>query len=551
MPDDPLPRVVGADLNQPPSDVGANSLGISSVATNSVALHSPTTVPLLSSKKPLAGTVPVSSSTTSAVRNLSTSPSQQQPPPQPSSGISDSASLRTTSSRSPLSTIPRPAIDSSSSIATAAANAASAVSSLATPSTTSFATPIPTPCDPTQPPFRKAMTVVLGEADFKDVISEFYLGRWLPSLGLVLTQTQAAVAGVRLPNYVALIAGSSLGVTDEVGTTLTQNSIVDLMEPRGFTWKAYMGGYTGNCSMASTMRGKNAAGSWRTYLRSRNPFLQFPAIFANSTRCANVVGEAALDSDAAAASTGAGTLPDYMFYVPAMEDVAGGNSTLAAAAGWLKAFLEPKLVDPVFAKTLFFLTFDNARLYTTTTTVYGLLVGAGVSKPGVTSATTFKLGSWPATVLRAFQMDAAPLGDGAAASLGTFPLRWNCAPENASTSSPTFLATSSSLLPSSVVITVPVSKQPVSSPGALNSTTRGYDQSASAMTAATVSVHSVGGTGEKGQTAAAFGSSIGSVRSHATRAHDPQVIASPSSVAVFIAAASLKPLSSNAQTSGP
>ncbi|KAJ1538556.1 hypothetical protein HK405_013712 [Cladochytrium tenue] len=81
-------------------------------------------------------------------------------------------------------------------------------------------------CDPANPPppFTSVMTIVMGEADAQDVATEFYLGLDLASRGLVLP-VNATVAGLRLPNLVELVAGSTLGIRDEVGIPISQVSV--------------------------------------------------------------------------------------------------------------------------------------------------------------------------------------------------------------------------------------------------------------------------------------------------------------------------------------
>src|SRR5207249_2230015 len=42
------------------------------------------------------------------------------------------------------------------------------------------------------------------------------------------------------PNYIASIAGLPLGVTDDSKQDIDASNLVDLLEAKGITWKAYM-----------------------------------------------------------------------------------------------------------------------------------------------------------------------------------------------------------------------------------------------------------------------------------------------------------------------
>lgn len=44
------------------------------------------------------------------------------------------------------------------------------------------------------------------------------------------------------PNYISLLAGSTLGVTSDSDVNLTDTSVVDKFESAGVSWKGYMEG---------------------------------------------------------------------------------------------------------------------------------------------------------------------------------------------------------------------------------------------------------------------------------------------------------------------
>jgi acid phosphatase len=72
-----------------------------------------------------------------------------------------------------------------------------------------------------------------------------------------------------------------------------------------------------------------------------------------------------------------------MFFTPNMNND-GHDTDIPTSSRWLKAFLEPKLVDPAYKDVLFVVTFDESKSYLTGgNTIYGLLLGAGIKGKGL------------------------------------------------------------------------------------------------------------------------------------------------------------------------
>jgi phospholipase C len=112
--------------------------------------------------------------------------------------------------------------------------------------------------------------------------------------------------GVRhpsLPNYLALIGGSTFGVhSDCSGCNQGATNLVDQLEGAGVSWKAYMEGMPRPC-FPGTSSGR--------YAKKHNPFAYFTTITSDPARCAKVVPATRLKSDLAA-----GTLPQFVFITP-------------------------------------------------------------------------------------------------------------------------------------------------------------------------------------------------------------------------------------------
>jgi hypothetical protein len=110
-----------------------------------------------------------------------------------------------------------------------------------------------------------------------------------------------------LPNYLALTAGTTFGVTTNC-TDCQQGgrNLVDQLEAAHVSWKAYMGGMPSACF--------KGAFSGR-YAKKHNPFMYYRSVVASRSRCAKVVPEEQLAKDLKAAR-----LPTFSFLTPDLCD---------------------------------------------------------------------------------------------------------------------------------------------------------------------------------------------------------------------------------------
>jgi len=112
-----------------------------------------------------------------------------------------------------------------------------------------------------------------------------------------------AVAHPSLPNYLALLGGSTFGVTGNCTECAATGSNLALQLSRhDYTWRAYMEGMPRRCF--------GEAGSGR-YVKRHNPFMYFPSIAANAGRCAKVTTKRRLEADLRRRS-----LPDFAWIAP-------------------------------------------------------------------------------------------------------------------------------------------------------------------------------------------------------------------------------------------
>jgi hypothetical protein len=196
----------------------------------------------------------------------------------------------------------------------------------------------------TRAPFQKVFIVVLENTAYGDALAQPFLAS-LAARGALLTNFFAE-AHPSLPNYVALTAGSTYGLTSNADVTLDVSHVGDLLERAGRTWKAYAEGYPGNCFLGSS------AG---TYVRRHVPFLSFRNVQTDPARCQRIVNASALASDIEN-----GTLPDYSVYIPDLNDN-GHDTGVAFADQWLARTFGPRLQDSRFTDgMLFVVTFDES-----------------------------------------------------------------------------------------------------------------------------------------------------------------------------------------------
>ena len=145
-----------------------------------------------------------------------------------------------------------------------------------------------------------------------------------------------------LPNYLALVSGSTWGITTNcVACSVNARSLADTIEASGRSWKTYAEGLP---------RPGFLGGSSGRYAKRHNPFAYFRPIAAKPERAQRLVPLRELASDLAA-----NDLPDFALVVPdlchSMHDC-----PVSVGDGWLRRTVGPLLDLP---RTVIFITFDE------------------------------------------------------------------------------------------------------------------------------------------------------------------------------------------------
>jgi len=108
--------------------------------------------------------------------------------------------------------------------------------------------------------------------------------------GVVLSR-EFAVTHPSLPNYLALLGGSTFGITSDCTTChVSASNLVDQLEASGRTWRAYLEGMPSPCFPGA---------AFGRYAKKHDPFLYFDDIRNRPGRCRNVVPLGRLGADLA------------------------------------------------------------------------------------------------------------------------------------------------------------------------------------------------------------------------------------------------------------
>jgi len=122
-----------------------------------------------------------------------------------------------------------------------------------------------------------------------------------------------------LPNYLALIGGSTFGIGDNCTDCLaTGPNLATQMSAADISWRAYMGGMPMPCF---------AGVETSEYVKKHNPFMYFPSLTSRPRLCERVVPESALRAD-----LGGHELPEFAWISPGICDDGHGCPTSFADA---------------------------------------------------------------------------------------------------------------------------------------------------------------------------------------------------------------------------
>jgi phosphatidylinositol-3-phosphatase len=145
-----------------------------------------------------------------------------------------------------------------------------------------------------------------------------------------------AVAHPSLPNYIALVSGSTQGIRSNcLRCSIPGRNLADTLQGAGKTWKTYEEGLP-----APGFEGRRVG--W--YAKKVNPFLYFRDVSSDPRRLARIVPFSQLERDVAARR-----LPEFSLVVPNLcHDM--HSCSVQVGDSWLRQQLPPLLKSPQLPK---------------------------------------------------------------------------------------------------------------------------------------------------------------------------------------------------------
>lgn len=156
-----------------------------------------------------------------------------------------------------------------------------------------------------------------------------------------------AVTHPSLPNYLALVSGSTQGITSDcTDCVVDAPSLAYTLTAAQRTWKTYAEGLPSP--------GWTGASAGR-YAKKHDPFLYFRSVFSNPKQVSRVVPYTQLAGDVAQ-----NRLPDFALIVPDLCDDMH-DCSVATGDEWLRTQIVPLLTKPALRRSVVFVVFDEGR----------------------------------------------------------------------------------------------------------------------------------------------------------------------------------------------
>lgn len=191
--------------------------------------------------------------------------------------------------------------------------------------------------------FKKVVWLVFENTNYRRAVSQTDFAK-VAKQGAFFTNYTAETHPSQ-GNYIAMVAGSSLGVVSDKNVDLDASHIGDLLEQANLDWRVYAEDYPGSCYLKPTSK---------SYVRKHVPFLSFTNVTRNPTRCAKIKSTATFKDDLKN-----NKLTEFNMYIPNLRND-GHDTGLDFAGKWMTAqfgeiFSNPSALNDV----LFIVTFDE------------------------------------------------------------------------------------------------------------------------------------------------------------------------------------------------
>lgn len=217
-----------------------------------------------------------------------------------------------------------------------------------TPNQTASPTREPAPPPPVVPAFSHIFTIVMENHESNSIVGSTaapYINSLVKSYGLATNYYGASHPS--LPNYLALTAGSTFGITSDCTTCFVNaTNIADQVEWSGRSWKAYIEDLPSRCYLGASSGG---------YAMKHNPLMYYTNIRNNAARCASHV----VPFSEFAGDMSRGQVPNYVWITPNMcHDM--HDCSVATGDAWLKSVVPTITGSAAFRNNgALFITFDE------------------------------------------------------------------------------------------------------------------------------------------------------------------------------------------------
>lgn len=293
--------------------------------------------------------------------------------------------------------------------------------------------------------FNYVVVIVMENHGLRDVInvsSAPFMNQLASSYGLAVNYT--AIDHPSLPNYLGLISGqdfsswSSSDCSPRAGCSAgSAPNLVDSLENRGLTWKAYMEDYPStcgsHCSPGDCFVGDNGAG---VYAARHDPFVYFDDIANSTARCSRIVpansGTSGSPDDLFLSDLSSpSTASNFMWLTPnSCNDTHGftyHNGTvlctdsISIGDNYLSRLVPKILASELFThqKAALFITFDEGETRYPNDYVYSVWAGP-VAKTDFVSSSHFSHYSLLSTLERVWHLQPLTSNDANASPMTEF-----------------------------------------------------------------------------------------------------------------------------------
>lgn len=224
------------------------------------------------------------------------------------------------------------------------------VPTTSTPSTIVSSSSASTTIEPGSSTIKHIIVIVLENGEYSSVINNSRAPyENILADRYALAADYFAVSHPSEPNYVSMIAGSTLNITNDGSVSQNRRSVtnlVDLFRMYNVSWKSYQESMPVPCDVNNSADG--------LYATKHNPFVYMTDITGNITYCQNhVVGLDQFYGDLAA-----NALPQYSFVTPNMKDDGHDTNTIYAD-DWLSNFVPRIINSSEFNSSAVIITYDE------------------------------------------------------------------------------------------------------------------------------------------------------------------------------------------------